>query len=316
MSQLHQRPPVAESSDPFDVVSNLGGAELLDELHHSLRSVNPVEFALFSGAMRSTESMRYGQMVESVGEFRPGIDQPTQINIPATLAAERPQASRIRTDVDIPKLVIVADLPERLHNSTGQQTLHTLGRYGIALSLTMANHARSRASLILAEDQGVGEVFEDSAQEGYLAMESIDDGAELTPVTDESPLAAALQLADETVIPERDVTLVISDFMDGYSSETDDFDWSDGLQRLQGGLDDRLLVMRLASDAQQDLPVGLSDLPISRVMELRTSYMEAAARKATRISDILATLRQASIDGSDTEIHPVMQINEFLVGED
>lgn len=309
MSNRNQLP----NQDAFSVVANLAGPELLDELHHGLRSVNPVEFALFSGAMRSTESTRYGDLVESVGEFRPGIDQPTQLNIPATLAAERPQANRIRTDVDIPRLLIVADMPERLENTTGSQTLHTLGRYSVALSLVMAQRARARTEMILSDATGAAEVFNDNASEGYLAMEAIDTPIELEDAALMSPLATALTIAEGETIGYRDVALVVSDFMDGHK-EDGTMDWQEPLSRLSGSLEDRLLTVRLQSPAQMDLPVGLSELPIERVMAIREAYTERAVVKAQRISSVLMHLRHTSVDAGNTSTHPIVQINDFLVG--
>jgi hypothetical protein len=304
-----------QNADAFSVVANLAGSELLDELYHGLRSVNPVEFALFSGAMRSTESTRYGDMVESVGEFRPGIDQPTQINIPATLSAERPQANRIRTDVDIPKLLIVADLPERLKTTTGKETLHTLGRYSIALGLVMAQRARTRATMILADFDGAEEVFDDSASESYLVMEAIDSPKVLTAVEQNSSLATALTIAEGETFGARDVALIVSDFMDGFQIDGT-ADWQEPLSRLAGSLDDRLLTVGLRSPAQLDIPAGISNLPLERMMTVREAYASNAQIKARRISSALGHLRHTFVDAGDTSIHPVVQINDFLVGSD
>lgn len=306
----HNQP---QNQDAFSVVANLAGPELLDELHHGLRSVNPVEFALFSGAMRSTESTRYGDMVESVGEFRPGIDQPTQINIPATLAAERPQANRIRTDVDIPKLLIVADMPERLAATTGSESLRTLGRYSVALSLVMAQRARARAEMVLTDTSGAEEVFNDSASESYLAMDAIDNPKKLESSAAMSPLATALSMVESEAFGHRDVALVVSDFMDGHN-EDGTMDWQEPLSRLSGSLDDRLLTVRLQSPAQMDLPITQTQLPIELVTAIREAYQDKALRKAQRISIALAHLRHVSVDAGNYSVHPIVQINDFLVG--
>lgn len=312
---IRHLPSQPEQGDAYSAVANLAGPELLDELHGALESTNPVEFALFTGAMRSTESKRYGQMVKGVGEFRPGIDQPTQLNIPATFAAERPQANRVRTDADIPRLVVVADLPERLHNTSGRLTLRTLGRYSVALALVMAQVARSRAAVILSNETGAGEVFDDLASGSHVAMEALDGNPKLPSTEGKSPLAAALEIAEATIIPQRDVALVVSDFMDGHEASANGTDWQESLARIDGSLEDRLLTVRLSSPAQAELPVGLSGLPLDRVQAVRERYHDLADAKARRISTALQHMRHIGVEAANSEVHPIAQINNFLVGE-
>lgn len=299
--------------DPFSVVANLAGPELLDQLAAGLASENPVEFALFSGAMRSTESTRYGDMVESVGEFRPGIDQPTQINIPATLAAERPQANRIRTDVDIPRLAIVADMPERLNNTSGRISEKLLGRYAVAMGLVLADRARSTATLVLANESGAEEVFEDMASESYLAMEAI-DGKTQFEASEKSPLAQALEILETDTLEQRDVVLAVSDFLGGYDRQSSTFDWEDSLSRLSSGLDDRLLAVRLTSRSQHELPVVTTELSLDRAYAVREAFHQQAKQKAERLASIFQNLRGLNVEADNSSIHPVVQINDFLVG--
>ena len=302
--------------DPFSVVANLAGPELLDQLAAGIASENPVDFALFSGAMRSTESTRYGDMVESVGEFRPGIDQPTQINIPATLAAERPQANRIRTDVDIPRLAIVADMPERLNYTSGRLSERLLGRYAVAMGLVLADRARSTASLVLANEAGAEEVFEDMASESYLAMEALDGNKLKSEVSEKSPLAQALEIAETDTLEQRDVALVVSDFLGGYDRQSSTFDWEDSLSRLSGSLDDRLLAVRLTSHSQNELPVVTTELPLDRAYAVREAFQQEAKQKANRLAAIFQNLRGLDVDADNLAVHLVVQINDFLVGTD
>ena len=179
----------------------------------------------------------------------------------------------------------------------------------------MAQRARARAEMVLTDSLGAEEVFNDSASESYLAMEAIDNPKKLDGNSLMSPLATALSIVESEAFGHRDVALVVSDFMDGHN-EDGTMDWSEPLSRLSGSLNDRLLTVRLQSPAQINLPITQSQLPIERVSAMREAYRDNALGKAQRITSVLTHLRHVSVDAGNYNMHPIIQINDFLVGTD
>ncbi len=279
-----------------------------------------MDIALFSGAISSLESLGFGGNLDSVGDYRPGIDSPTDLDIPATIRAEgSPKAKWLLSDADILSLAVVADMPERLDRSTGVTTLSKLGRYSVALGMASAMNAGAWASLYKADETGADLVFEDAANEAYIAMEALQGVRALGSETSQSsPLAQALSLAGDDVVPERDVTLVISDFLAGYDQETGSFDWQENLERLYADLDDRLLCIRLKSPAQFQMPQfgNGTGLPANSIHRLNSEFRSIAEKKDRTIESVLEPVRSVTVDASGRTQLPVEQINQFLVADD
>lgn len=308
--------PNVVSSDPVAIVANLPGPALLDRLNDELRAVEPAETGLFAGAIASIDPTSHGLNVDGVGDYSPGHDRPSQLNMQATLSSGLPKANKVRGDVDIPRLHIVADMPERLSYTTGDMSLQTLGRYAVALGLVLGEKARANASVVLSRS-GAEQVFDDRASEGFEAMVQIDRNLENTeePASSESSsLARALDLTERNIHPDSDITLVISDFMDGYNPETGEIDWQHPLHRLQSTLQDRLLAIRLKSPAQEELPIGaVRHLSLNQLARMRQEYRNSARIKSTAIANVLRAVRYAEIDGvKKPGQNPLQEVMQFL----
>ncbi len=305
---------------PSDEIVSLSGPELLGRLHNNLKATNPMDIALFAGAISSLESLGFGGNLDSVGDYRPGIDSPIDIDIPATIKADgNPKARWLLSDADLLSLAVVADMPERLGRSTGITSLRKLGKYSVALGMASAMNAGAWASLYKADETGADLVFEDTSKESYAAMAALQESRTLlSPETRQSPLAQALEMVSNDVVSTRDVALVISDFLDGYDKENSSFDWQENLERLYADLGDRLLCVRLKSPAQIQMPQfgnGIG-LPASSVSRLNSEFASIATGKDRTIEVILEPVRSVTVDAGEGASSPVEQISEFLIGNE
>lgn len=307
-------------SDPYSYVAELSGPAVLDRIKEGFGAEQPTTDGLFPGSIRSAEVTHHGSGVDSISRYVPGFDHPLRIDARTTIASGIPMARKVSDEIAIPQLSIIADLPERTTANTGQYTLRTLGRFGLAYSLLLAEQAAANVSVVVGDDSGAKTIFRGSSESGFMAMRKMDKvlqhGTGTVPSKDkdnESPLFCALKAQTANVDPETDTVLVISDFMAGYDNDDNTFDWADALTRLQARLQDRLVTIRLKSPAQRLLPAGvLRGLSVRSVEEIRQNYADKADIKADAIEHSLRRVRSLEVDASVVSPHPVMAISKFL----
>lgn len=303
---------MARNHDSLSEIANLGGPQLLDKLTEDVSALSPAESGTFRGAINSMDANRLGNDAIGMGHYQRGLDK---LDVSATLLSGIPRAVARKGNVDIPKLHVYADLPERLRNGTGQLSLMQIGRFTVAVGLAIAEQARARVAVTAGANSGTELIYDDFADGGSAAMNAldrlIDSQDSNTSLKTQSSLRSVLNDVDD-VMPGQSVALVVSDFMSGYDPDRSSFDWESGMSDLNSMLDDRLMVVRLDSEAQRTLPIGaITGLSMRQTIAAQDRYKEIATQKDADITGALRGFRQVKVQ-AEGPIHPIHQVVDVL----
>lgn len=320
----HLQPQQAEFAACLPVESNLArpGTQLFDSLMLELQAENPVGFSIGRGLLAYNELTVHGDGVEGIARFVPGVDPAHNLDIPRTLASQEGFfARRSVSGAQLPRLQVLADVPERLKYTTGRATLFDTARYATAMLFAVADNAKSPIEVVQTTEDRHARTYSGNSSDVYTALQVLDRGIQTNVgYTASGGFTEGLEDVYSGVNERDDVVVVVSDLLSGYEKGSNEFSWVNVLKALQVSLGDRLYVLRLKSRAQTVMPFNpknKKNLPISRLQEVRDVGLQAVEARNHRLDEVLdrAGIRLGVVDAHSPDKTVMRQVADFILAE-
>lgn len=260
-----------------------------------------------------------GEEVSAIGPFIPGLDDGTNLDVPASMAERVPQARKMLDQGSPNTLHVVLDVPDRHRAATGNYAPRHVAAYTLALCGHMALVAGADMMVYRNDGRKAGLMYEGPATDLYSAFNQLSGKTNRRDIqtTEDTTLGGLLKLARSRIDSEEHVAVVTSDYLDGYDTQSGTFEWEWSLGLLEDEMQDRLRAVRLLSPSQIAVPLGhAAPLSITSVRALNQQFEATALAKDDRIGEILKNIPTANIEmfREDQAKHPVRALTRFIVG--
>ena len=320
---------MAYESLATDRFADLKPGALLDELDASIKALVGVDSTGGYGGIPTLDNAPQPLDIDDIGEYSPGVDEIENLAVAETLASDRAMAYKGRGEDQPRTYHTVVEYGDRYLNSTGQHSLHALARVALA-TVTLAAQSEGAELDIHAAREGQRPLeIHDEIVQGVWTLKQYDDYTRsadepLTPENSGEALAEGLNgvLASEDLEENSDVCVVISDFLGGAqyspSGALRGFNWQSPLRQLHNALGDRLLIARLTTQAQRELPFArtlthegkATRLDVGDYLRINDRYRQLAAQKAQSTQAILRGMRLLELDAGDKS--PLVTVPKFV----
>lgn len=314
------------ASDRF---ADLKPGALLDELDASIKALVGVDSTGGYGGIPTLDNASQPMDIDDIGEYSPGTDQIENLAVAETLASDRAMAYKGRSEDQPRTYHTVVEYGDRYLSSTGQHSLHALARVALATVTLAAQSEGAELDLHAAREGERPLEIHDEIVQGVWTLKQYDDytrkpGEPLTPGDTGEALAEGLNgvLASEDLEENSDVCVVVSDFLGGAqyspSGTLRGFNWERPLRQLHAALGDRLLVARLTTQAQRELPFArtltnqgkATRLDVGDYLRISDRYRQMAEQKAQSTQTILRDMRLLELDAGDKT--PLVTVPKFV----
>jgi hypothetical protein len=316
-------------SPASDRFADLKPGALLDELDASIKALVGVDSLGSYGGIRTLDNAPQPTDIDDIGEYAPGIDQIENLAVAESLASGRAMAYKGRSEEQPRAYHTVVEYGDRYLSSTGQHSLHALARVALA-TVTLAAQSESAELNLHAAREGERPLeIHDEIVQGVWTLKQYDDytrepGEPLTSGDTGEALAEGLNgvLLGESLEENSDVCVVISDFLGGaqysQSGALRGFNWQSPLRQLHSALGDRLLIARLTTQAQRELPFArtlahqgkATKLDVGDYLRISDRYRQLADQKAQSTQAILRGMRLLELDAGDKT--PLVTVPKFV----
>lgn len=296
---------------------SISGPEMVDDLRNYFSTQKLLgEEANPDGLAPSLVHGRRGEQVDAIGPFQPGVDAISNLELRATYASGRPHAKKVLTTGSPHKIHVVIDAPERTKYLEGLHTFRGIGRYTLALSAVIAE-AIDDAELRVyhsKEPNDSGLLYEGDADNIDIAYSRIED-LEHNEISGHS-LSSLLDTVVSEVDPDNDATVLLSDFMDEYNEEFNEFSWEKRLTETAYIQEDLLRIARVTSPSHTRLPHGVFErLDEVALRIINENYKATARAKELRINSVIDGLLAKTVTFGIDETNPSESIMSLLRGE-
>ena len=311
---MFRRNQSAESFPSEANVLNSPGEELIDYARSVLATDRMLgDLASPDGLARSLLYGRGSTQIDGVDQFQPGVDPVSNIDYSATYASSIPQARKVLSHGSPSKLHVVMDAPERTRELEGKYSYESIGNFVVALTARIGEaigDAELHVYHTFAKSRD-GSIYEGDPEDAYEVFRRL----RTTRSEHEKSLDELLTTVAGNIDNDNDASIVISDFMDGYDGQVDEFEWEQSLLRLGRAQEDLLWINQIRSASHDRLPYGVvQGLDFSTVRSMNKAYEPQAQAKKDRIERLFGRMQAkvVRIDTADTS--PASTIIKGLVG--
>jgi hypothetical protein len=313
-----------------DRYAELTHGQLIDELDGSIKALVGVDSSGEYGGIPTLDNAPNPTDIDDVGEYSPGLDSVDNLAIVESIMSKRAMAHKGRSDEHPRSYHTVVEYGSRYLHSTGDNSLHGLARVAVATLILAANSEGADFNLLaLSEESKPFSTQTNETGSEVWTLKQYDDytrsiGASKRTSPKGDALATGLNslLLGDSFESNSDVCIVVSDFLAGakYSTEgqVTGFNWQNPLRRIHEAIGDRLLVTRLTSQAQREVPYAREmtidgkdiTLDIDDYIQISERYRSASTQKAEVIRSVLRGMRLLELDSGDKK--PLLTVPEFV----
>lgn len=310
--------------------TELQPGELIDKLDANIKALVGIDSSGEYGGIPTLDNVPGTLDIDDVGEFSPGVDRVDNLAIAESLASKNVIAYKGRGEDHAREYHTLVEYGSRYLNASGEHSLHSLARIALATVLLAAKSEGAELDLQAVSDGQKPFGFHDeSTQRGTWAMKKYDAFTQsVTSTPNPSGTRSALSEGLNNIIysddldENSDVCIVVSDFLGGAEYSPDGnllgFEWQQPLRQLHTELGDRLLVTRLMTQAQREIPPARTILYQGKptkldrgdYLDLSERYQRVAKQKAESIRSILRGMRLLELDASDSA--PLITVPRFV----
>ena len=313
MSQLEQISEIG-----LDAAINSVGPYAPEYIEDLLPSEDILESAVArEGIIRSLTINAKGRSFDGVRKF--DAAHPYTYDAVASAAAEEPRSLK-RTNGSSPATFHVGlDFPDRVKDLSGTFDLRKIGLFTMGAVTRTAEVAGSDVLVVHADDEPASLVSSGDIDEVSTLYDTILSGKK--PVSyqsaERSGLVGIAEQIQRGISTGEDALFIVSDFQDGYDSESGKFDWEEPILAMGAEFGDRFWPLRITSPSHRELTYGtVKGLDASAVQSMNYAYRERAVAKDIRINQILGSLQKSkSIDMVKklNEDHPTRMVTQFIL---
>lgn len=312
-------------------LERLKSGQLVDIVEASVKALTGVDSSGSYGGIVTRDNAPNPEHIDDVGTYTPGVDSVQDIDPVESLTSRRVMARKGHSSEGPRKYHAIIEYGNRYRSAAGDHPLHALARLTLAtVSVAAKSEGAPMHSTILSEGRRSLAISEDIPEPVWTLQRYDDYINDSKRVPDSSShngdtLAEGLTglLTGNDLELDADVCIVVSDFVQGAQrshGQLTGFSWLRPLRQLHSELGDRLLVTRLTTAAQRQLPVTRAVSHGGNVMKLDTGdylrnngrYALLAAEKDGLISQSLRPMRTLQLDASD--MAPLATVPAFIFG--
>lgn len=249
------------------------------------------------------------------GPYTPGVDAPQALDLVQTAAHDgRPMAAKYGQRRTVQGLHVVADVPARLDNLTGDFDPMGIVRFTLAAAYKAGLQGAAHSRIYMNDGVDNGLVYEGSPQDSDYGMSRVERDVSnrfISVRTRKAGLIGLLDMVKDEANPNEDAVLVVSDFQDTLGAEEG---WDASFRQLADEMGSRLLAVCIDSPAQEQLPFGVGPLSMDSVMAIagQEDVVVAAAQEARdKALNHTNHVRISTVRDAD-EGHPTTRIIDFL----
>jgi hypothetical protein len=290
------------------------GTQLLDRVNRTIPAEKVLGYnASLDGLAQSMLNGGLGDQLDGVGAYNPGIDSATNLDIVNSLANKRFFATKTLDTASPSRINVVLDTPERTVQLEGRgQSLPWLAAFTLASAIRIGQISGSKIRVFNTASRNMnGIVFDGKPKDAYSAFRVMSSQQS----TYKSNLEDMISVVN-TDYREEDATVIVSDFMDGFDSETNTFSWENSLINLARRQRDLMRILRVSSITHTRLPEGLIDgLDGKTLIDMNEAYSAQAEVKDERIKQVFRSLMAKTVITSTDSETPSKDIANLLLGE-